>query len=129
MFLKAAGGILLSAVLCLILAKQGKDFSLLITIAVCCMVITAAACYIEPIIDFIRKLQDIGDLDTGMVETVLKAVGIGLLAQIVNLICTDAGNASLGKALQILATTVILLLAIPLFTNLLELAETILGRV
>lgn len=128
-FLKACVGILITVVLSLVLSKQGKDISLLLTVAVCCMVVTAAITYLQPVIDFFRELRSIGQLDSNMLNVLLKAVGIGLLAEITSLICTDAGSAALGKTLQILATAVILWLALPLFNELIELIDTILGAV
>lgn len=128
-FLKAVAGVLIALVICIVLAKQGKDMSLLLSILVCCMVVTAAITYLQPVIDFFRRLQSIGNLDSEIVSILMKAVGIGFLAEITSLICSDAGSASLGKGLQILATCVILWISIPLFNELIELIENILGAV
>ena len=126
-FLKAAAGILIAVVLGLALAKQGKDISILLVIAVCCMVLIAAVSYLQPVIEFFDKLEDLGNLNSGMLSILLKAVGIGLLTEITALICTDAGNAAMGKALQILSAAVILCISVPMFTELIELVENILG--
>ena len=128
-FIKAAGGVLIALVLYLILAKQGKDFSLLLTVAVCCMVAGAAMTYLEPVIVFFKKLQALGQIDTEMLTIILRAVGIGLLSEITCLICTDAGNAALGKTLQLLASAVILWMSVPLFNSLITLVEEVLGSV
>lgn len=128
-FIKAAGGVLVALVLHLILAKQGKDISLLLTIAVCCMVASSAVSYLDPVIVFFEKLQTLGQIDSGMLEIILKAVGIGLLSEITCLICTDAGNAALGKTLQLLASAVILWMSVPLFNSLISLVEEVLGSV
>ena len=128
-FIKAAAGVLIALVLYLVLARQGKDFSLLLTVAVCCMVAAAAVNYLEPVISFFQKLQTLGQLDSDMMGIILRAVGIGLLAEITGLICADAGNAALGKTLQILASAVILWMSVPLFTSLIALIEEILVSV
>lgn len=128
-FIKAAAGVLIALVLYLVLARQGKDFSLLLTVAVCCMVAAASVNYLEPVISFFQKLQTLGQLDSDMMGIILRAVGIGLLAEITGLICADAGNAALGKTLQILASAVILWMSVPLFTSLIELIEEILVSV
>lgn len=128
-FLKAAGGVLIALVLYLVLSKQGKDVSLLLTVAVCCMVAAAAVNYLKPVIDFFETLQSIGQLDSGLLRIILRAVGIGLLAEITGLICTDAGNAALGKTLQLLACAVVLWMSVPLFTNIITLIEEILVSV
>ena len=51
-FMKAAGLILISVVLCMILSGQNKYFPVLIAISVCCIVSIAALQYIRPVLDF-----------------------------------------------------------------------------
>lgn len=128
-YLKATAAVLIALVVGLSISKQEKDMSLLLSIAVCCMVVTAAITYLQPVIRFFERLQTLGELDAGMLTVLIKAVGIALLSEITGLICTDAGNAALGKVLQILATAVILWISIPLFERLIELIENILGAV
>jgi len=128
-FIKAAAGIFIAVILGLTLAKQGKDISLLLTVLVCCMVVTAAVTYLQPVIAFLERLRTLGNLEQDMCQILLKAVGIGLIAELMTLICNDAGNTSLGKTLQILATAVIVWLSIPMLDALLELIDGILGAV
>lgn len=125
-FLKSAAGTLVALILYLILLKQGKDISALLTAAVCCMLATAAMQYIEPVIAFIDRLQQVCGLEPVMLQIILRAVGIGLLAEITSVICADAGNAALGKSLQLLAGGVVLWLSLPLFTEMIDLIEEIL---
>ena len=120
---------MLTVILCLALGKQGKETGLLLTLGVCCMIGVLTLTYLRPVVDFIYELQSIGQLDSGMLEILLKAVGIGLIGEIASLICADAGNAALGKALQLLSAAVILWLAIPLLTQLLKLIQQLLGEV
>ena len=129
LFLKAVGGVILTVIMCLVLAKQGKEMSVLLTVAACSIVGIAAISLTEPIVQFMQTLQQSGGLNTELFSVLLKAIGIGLIAQIAATICADAGNASLGKVLQYLACTVILCLCLPLMENLMTLVETILGNV
>lgn len=125
-FLKVTAAILLAAILTLVLSKQGAEISLLLTIAVSCMILIAALTYIKPILDFSRKLVTIGGIRTELLEILLKVVGIGMISQIAGLICADSGNQSLGKALQIMTIAVILCLSIPVLEEMLSLIETVL---
>lgn len=127
--LKCAAGVLIAAVLCLFLSKQGKDISLLLTIIVSGMVISTAVIYIEPTIDFIRQLQSIGKLDGSIVKILLKALGLCLIAEVCGMVCEDANNKALSKALNMLVTAAVLWMSLPLFTQLLELLEKILGSI
>lgn len=128
-FVKTAACTIIILVLCIILGKQGKDFSLILTIAGCSMIAIAAISYLDPVIDFVEKLQIMGSLDTEMFTAILKSVGIALLGEVSCLICTDSGNAALGKTLQLLSSAVILWLSVPLFNGLIELVEKILVAV
>ena len=129
LFFKAAAGALITAILTLVLSKQEKDMGLMLTMAGCTMVLVLLASYLEPVLDFLKELQSIGDLNGDMLAVLLKAVGIGLVSEIAGLVCTDAGNASLGKSLQLLGSAVILWLSVPVFQMLLELIRQILGDV
>ena len=63
-----------------------------------------------------------------MVEILMKSTGIGIITEIANLVCKDAGNESMGKSMQLLGTAVILYLSLPLFQTLIELLQKILGE-
>lgn len=128
-FWQGAAAVLVAVVLGLTLNKHGKETNILLTIGVCCMVACGAMWYLKPVISFLRQLQDIGQLDNEMLQILLKSVGIGLVGEIAALICTDAGNGALGKTVQLLTSSTILWLSLPLLTALLELVQEILGEV
>lgn len=128
-FLKATIGSLVALILYLILGKHGKDISTLLTLAVCCMLgISAMQCF-KPVIDFLQQLKQISNLNSDMFQTILRTVGIGLLSEIASLICIDAGNAALGKTLQMLAGAVVLWLSLPILSQFTDLIEEVLKSV
>ena len=127
-YLKVTAGILITAILSLVLSKHGADRSLLLTICVCSMVVLAASAYIRPILVFADRLAQVGQLNHEMLNVLQKVVGIGLVSQIAGFICTDAGNQTLGKALQIITTAVILCVSVPLLEEILSLVEAVLGE-
>lgn len=128
LYFKVVAGVSVAIILSLALAKKTQDISVLISIAVCCMVMGAAVYFLTPLVDLIKQLQLIGNLDSGAFSILLKAVGIGLIGEISSLICADSGNTALGKALQILSVIVILWLSLPLMTALLETVQNMLGE-
>jgi stage III sporulation protein AD len=127
--LKVIFGALIAVILGLMLRQQGKDIALLLSTAVCCMVIAVGISYLTPVVDFVRELQANTGMDPAFIRIILKSVGIGLVAEIAGLICADAGNAALAKTIQILATAVILWLALPLMRALLELVRKMMEEV
>lgn len=128
-FWKASAAVLLTVVLVLALGKREKDISVLLTMAVCCMVTAVAMSYLEPVLDLLWEVEAMANVQDGMMEILMRAVGIGLVVEIAGMICSDAGNSSLGKTIQMLGTVVILSLSIPLFRGFLTLIQEILGQV
>ena len=127
-FWQLIAGVLLAVILGLVVAKHSKDISLALISAVCVMVLLGMIPYLEPVLDFIRQLQEVGQLDGTMTGILLKAVGVGMVTEVAVLICNDSGNASLGKALQILSTVVVLWLSLPLMRSLVETIQKIMGE-
>lgn len=127
--LKAVVGVLITIILCYTIPGDRKDLSLLLCIVVACMVITSALSFLEPVLDFCLELQDLANLNTELMEILLAVVGIGLIAEITELICKDFGNGALGKAIQFLSVSVTLWFALPIFHELLRLIESVLGAV
>ncbi len=125
-FWKAAAGILLTVILALSLGKQ--DISMLLTMAASCMVAVVAISYLEPVMDLIRELESLGEMPGEILDVLLKAVGAALVSEVVSKICSDAGNSSLGKSMQLLGSAVILYLSIPMIKMLLNLIRDILGE-
>ena len=128
LFLKTSGAVLVSLILVLTLKSHNKEIGTILAIAVCCLSAIAALSYLKPVLAFLQTLESLGKLDSAMVKTLLKVTGIGILTEIVTLVCKDSGNESMGKVLQLLGTTVILYLSLPLFNAMIELMQRILGE-
>ena len=128
-FLQVTGAVLISGVLGLTLSKYGKDFSVVLILLVSAMVLAVMTAYLEPIIDFVEELLRLGEIKNDLLKPVLKATGIGIIAEIAGLICADSGNSALGKCIQILAVSVILWISLPLMRSLLELMQRMLGNI
>ena len=128
-FIRVCAVALLSVILILVLGKQEKDWAVLLAILGCCMIIAVGLSYLEPVMSFLRQLRDITGLDPELINRVMKAAGIALLAEVTAVVCADAGNSAMGKAIQITAVFVILWLSLPLLASLLELVKELLGDV
>lgn len=127
-FLQGCAAVLIGVILILLIGKDRKDLGLLISVGISCMVALTALQYLKPVLDFIHRLESVGNLESTGIRILLKVIGIGILSEIAALICSDAGNSSLGKSLQYLSAAVMLWLSLPLFTMLMELLQRILGE-
>ena len=127
-FWQGLGLIILTVVLMLLLGRQGSEMTILISIAGCCFVGMLAFGYLKDVIGFIHRMREISKMDMGLMQVLLKAVGVGLIGEFAALICADAGNAAQSKAVQLLTSAVILWLSIPVLQILLDLLEKMLGE-
>lgn len=127
-FWEAAAGIMVAVILWIVVSKQGKEFSLALSMVACCLVLILVSSYLDPVFDLIARLEQLAGMENEWIGAMLKAVGIGLIVEIGSLICADVGNAAMGKTLQIVGTVVVLWLAVPLMSGLLDLLERMLGE-
>ena len=127
-FWKAAALALIAGVLSLTLKDQDKEYAVLLSIAACLMVTAITVTYLKPVYAFLKELETLGDLRGDMLAILIKALGVGLASEIASMICTDAGNASLTKAIQLLGGAVILYLSVPMFSALMDLIQKIVGE-
>ena len=128
LFWKAAALTLIAGILSLTLKKQDKEYSLLVSIAACLMVTAITVTYLKPVFSILSELEALGDLRADMLSILIKALGVALSSEISSMICTDAGNASLSKAIQLLGGAVILYLSVPMFSTLMDLIQKIVGE-
>lgn len=113
----------------MVLGRQSRDMSLLLTLAVCVLVCLGALEFLEPVTALLRELRQLGELDSEAVSILLKAAGIGLLSELAGLLCADAGENALGKVLQILSNAAILWLSLPLFRQIIGLIGEVLAKI
>ena len=125
-FLKSTGSVLIAVLLCIVLAKHGKDYTVLLSIAICAVVFVAAGTLLRPILAFFSRLVQMGQLDSEVLSLLLKITGVAMITQIACVICADAGNKAMEKTLQILSAITILWLALPLLDEMLQIMESLL---
>lgn len=125
-FLKSTGSVLIAVLLCIVLAKHGKDYTVLLSIAICAVVFVAAGTLLRPILAFFSRLVQMGQLDSEVLSLLLKITGVAMITQIACVICADAGNKAMEKTLQILSAITVLWIALPLLDEMLQIMESLL---
>lgn len=124
--MKASAAALIAAMLGIILQKQGKEYALVLLLAVGAMGTCLALSYIRPVLSFLERLRDLANLDNDVLKILLKAVGIGMIGEICGAICSDSGNSSLAKMLQLLSAAAILWLSLPIMEQVMDLIAEVL---
>lgn len=118
---------LITVVLSLAVGKTERDISAVLSILAVSIAASVAVTILEPVLDYLWELRNLCELPDGLFSVLLKAVGIALTAELSATVCTDAGNASLGKMLQILGGATVLSLSLPLFRTLMTIIKEMIG--
>ena len=123
---RCSGAAMVAVVLILTIRRHNGEMALILSVITCCMLLFAGLKLLQPVFAFLRRLQNIGQLDTDMTAILLKSVGVALLSEIAGLVCKDSGNEAMGKAIGVVCTAAILYLALPVFDALLTILESVL---
>ena len=126
-FWKTTALVLLTVILSLSLDKTERDISAVMGIVALCIAACAAVTILNPVLNYLVELQRLFHLPDDLISILLKAVGIALVAELSASICADAGNASLGKMLQILGGAAVLTLSVPMFSTLMTIIKEMIG--
>lgn len=128
LFWKTSAGVLIAAVLIIAIEKQEKDLALLLAMMVSAMAALVGLSFLKPVIAFLYELEELGDLQSGVLNILLKATGIALVSELGASICRDSGNTSLAQAVKLMGIMAMLSFSLPVLETLMELIQTILGE-
>lgn len=113
------------AILILVLKKKNPEISFVLSV---CVVIVLLLAAISKMPELISKLEYFARAyDTSYLAVPLKALGISLAAGVTASLCEDAGEKSIAFAVKTVSKISIILVALPLFEELLGQIAGILG--
>lgn len=110
----------LTCVASLIVKQVKPDFANLVSLAGGVVILLLLINYISNILDVFRNLIDKANLSPTLFSSILKIIGIGYLTEFTANLCQDTGNSSLASKVGLAGKIIILFLALPIITNLLD---------
>lgn len=125
MIFKLCGAALLTAGAALILRQYKPEFALPVTVAGGIIMLLVIIGQLAPQIDFINELwygEGFGDYAAPMV----KSLGVALIAQTASDMCRDMGDTSTASKVEFAGKAEIMLLCLPLISELLGFARELL---
>ena len=128
-YLRFAAAALIGLILVLVVGRQSRDLGMLLSLAVCVLLALGAMEFLEPVMELLDELKRLGELDGGAVGILLRCAGIGMVSELAGLLCADAGEGAMGRALQICANAAILWLSLPLLRQVLTMIGEVLAKV
>ena len=104
----------------LILKNTGSDYVPMVTVAFTVIVFIALADRIGFTFDVIKKISDVSGIKNDVTALILKVAAISLIAEFAAGICTDSGQPAIGERIVSAGKIIILALAMPVVTEMLE---------
>lgn len=114
---------LVTALGCAALRRQSAELAALLAIVGCVGLLAGAMAFLSPVMQFFTRMQVLSGLRAAVVAPVIKTAAVGLLSQMAEGFCRDAGEVALAKAVEIGGGILGLYALLPLAESVAELLE------
>ena len=111
MIFSIVGFSLISVAICVILKKTNPEFSLLVSLLACVLILTIVFSNFSPFFDVINRCVSGFNLNNVYITTILKALGICYITQIASETCKDSGFSSIATKVELAGKIAIVLLS------------------
>jgi stage III sporulation protein AD len=118
--LQIVGFALIATFLALVVKEQKPNFAFLLIVFVGCSIFLYLIDQIYAIIHMLEKIAINANVNIIYVETILKIIGIAYIAEFASQITKDAGQAAIASKIEMAGKILILAMAIPILTVLIE---------
>lgn len=120
-----AAVVVLAAFLAVILRQQRPEQAMAVALVAGIGVLALVLVQVTPVIHTLRDLLGAADMPSEYGLILLKALGICLITQLASDACRDAGESALASKAELAGKATLLVLALPLFQKIGELAVSL----
>ncbi|MFS1512158.1 stage III sporulation protein AD [Chengkuizengella sp. SCS-71B] len=111
---------IIATILTLVIKEQKPLFAFLLTVFTGVIIFLFLIGKISSIIQLLEKLADQSSIDMVFLKTILKIIGIAYIAEFGSQIVRDAGHESIASKIELSGKILILYMAIPIITVIIE---------
>lgn len=119
--LQIIGLAIVATVIIAVLKVQRPEIAIQISIAAGIIVFTMILGKITAVIELLNSYAQKVNIDTIYLSTLLKIVGIAYIAEFGAEVCKDAGEGAIASKVELAGKVVIIVLAVPIITSLMDL--------
>lgn len=119
--IQIVGLCLVAVILNAVIKPQRPEIAIQISILVGVIVFFLIFAKLTAVIDLIRVYMGKANIDMTYLNVLLKIIGIAYIAEFGSEICKDAGEIAIASKIELAAKVIIVVLAVPIITSLLEL--------
>lgn len=118
---------IVASILAIILRKHNAEYSFILTVCTCAIIFTYIAGILIEAISGVKEIFYTSGISVSYLTVLLKCVGICFLTEFTCDTCKDAGQAALSDVIMFSGRLVVLISALPLFTELLKIVTELSG--
>ncbi len=123
--LQIIGLAIVATVIIAVLKVQKPEIAIQISIATGIIIFTMILGKITAVIELLNSFASKVNIDTIYLSTLLKIVGIAYIAEFGAEVCKDAGEGAIAAKVEFAGKVVIIVLAVPIITSLMDLVISI----
>lgn len=97
-----------------VLKEQKASYGLLMTLAICIVMITSILNYAEILIDGMMVFEEFFDISENYLKLILKMIGITYLCEFGTQICKDVGQGAIAVQIEIFGKIMVLISGLPI---------------
>lgn len=111
---------LITTLLVIIVKQQRPDIAMMISLAAGSVIFILLLGNIKTIVSSVESMAQKANLDSIYITTVLKVIGITYITEFGSQICKDSGEGAIASKIELGGKILIMVLALPILTALLE---------
>ena len=123
---KIIGIALITCIATLIVKPVRPDFAIFISIVGGVIILFMLAGYLTDIFDVFNQIFNFTNVNSSLYKIIFKIIGVGYLVEFTASLCSDTGNNSLGDKVLLGGKIIILVMALPIVTSILEIVMELL---
>jgi len=118
---KIIGVGILTCIVCVIIKQIKPEFYIVVLLSGGIIIALLVLKQLQGVMNYILTLFNKTNLNYSYFSLILKILGVGYLTEFASSVCVDSGNSSIAEKILIGGKVIILCLALPIITNLLDL--------
>jgi stage III sporulation protein AD len=116
---------IIAAALAVTVKQYKPEIALLISAGAAVIILFIVSDYIFAAVNALFSLSDKAGVKSELLSCVLKIIGVGYIAEFSSSVCEDSGNKSIGDKITFAAKIIILIVALPMLTAVIDLISQI----
>lgn len=119
---------LITCLATMIVKPVRSDFAIMIALTGGLIIVFLITNYLTGIFDYLNQIIGSTGVDSSLYKLLIKIIAVGYLIEFTASICSDTGNSSLGDKVLLGGKIIIMVMALPIVTSILEIITQLLPK-